>query len=190
MTEAWGAVVAAVAAGVFGIAGAFMGLYVGRRQTIDQADVEHGHWLRGQRCEAYVAYLSAYEDAETALGELVFYLPRHVDPSSYSPGQFDQERRLFFETAINQSMGSIMVKLEAVQLLGPAEVAQVASNMGSALSGVTVDIARYGSGASVPDGCEARQADFQRRLFGAADLRRVFSERAKLVIATPPRPQG
>ncbi|WP_345656587.1 hypothetical protein [Streptomyces siamensis] len=48
MSEAWAAIIAAVAAGVFGIAGILTGIVAGRRQTVDQATVEHGQWLRGQ----------------------------------------------------------------------------------------------------------------------------------------------
>ncbi|WP_333774484.1 hypothetical protein [Streptomyces sp. IBSBF 3136] len=58
-----GAVVAAAAAGVFSIIGILAGLYVGRRQTVDQASVEHAQWLRNQRQEAYLQLVDAWEAA-------------------------------------------------------------------------------------------------------------------------------
>ncbi|KUN38275.1 hypothetical protein [Streptomyces olivochromogenes] len=63
MTDAWAAIVAAIAAGVFGIGGTFAGIYVGRRGVTDQAVVEHGQWLRGQRQEAYLLLLDAWDAA-------------------------------------------------------------------------------------------------------------------------------
>ncbi|WP_367324743.1 hypothetical protein [Streptomyces sp. HUAS ZL42] len=48
MGEQWGTVVAAL----IGVGGVFGGIFLGRRQVTDQAAVEHGQWLRGQRREA------------------------------------------------------------------------------------------------------------------------------------------
>ncbi|MEU9900749.1 hypothetical protein ACIBCS_36155 [Streptomyces phaeochromogenes] len=62
MNEAWAAVVA-VAAGVFALAG---GYYGSRRQ----ADVEHGQWQRGQRQEAYLALLDAWDAAMRKLTDI------------------------------------------------------------------------------------------------------------------------
>ncbi|MFJ8489432.1 hypothetical protein ACIRBZ_13855 [Streptomyces sp. NPDC094038] len=189
MTEAWGAIVAAVAAGVFGIGGAFVGLFVGRRQTIDQAQVEHGQWLRGQRREAYVAYLSAWDAAETALIMLVFDLRKHVDPSNYTEGQFERERRTFFANSTGEAMFPVMAKLEAVQLLGPVDVAEAAHQMESALGAAATEIGAYGLHASTPDGCTAKQSEFNAMLANAGTSRNRFFEQAKLIIATPPKPQ-
>lgn len=59
MSESWGMLAAAIAAGLLGIGGVLLGLVVGRRQVSDQAQVEHGQWLRGQRMEAYLEFLRA-----------------------------------------------------------------------------------------------------------------------------------
>ncbi|MFE2821919.1 hypothetical protein [Streptomyces sp. NPDC059271] len=64
MSEAWAAIIAAVAAGFFGIGGILTGIIVGRRQTTDQATVEHGQWLRGQRQAAYTEALAAWDAFE------------------------------------------------------------------------------------------------------------------------------
>ncbi|CAL9333057.1 hypothetical protein [Streptomyces sp. enrichment culture] len=64
MDQGWAAVVAAIAAGVFGITGALCGIVVGRRQ----AAVEHGHWLREQRLQAYTDLLAAWDETVHEMG--------------------------------------------------------------------------------------------------------------------------
>ncbi|MFJ6691658.1 hypothetical protein [Streptomyces sp. NPDC091294] len=68
MDQGWAAVVAAIAAGVFGITGALCGIVVGRRQAADQATVEHGHWLREQRLQAYTDLLAAWDETVHEMG--------------------------------------------------------------------------------------------------------------------------
>ncbi|MFJ4473267.1 hypothetical protein ACIP2X_38035 [Streptomyces sp. NPDC089424] len=70
MDQGWAAVIAATAAGVFGFSGVFAGLIVGRRQTTDQAAVEHGQWLRGQRQTAYLETIDALDAALTKIEDL------------------------------------------------------------------------------------------------------------------------
>ncbi|MEU1333647.1 hypothetical protein [Streptomyces sp. NPDC005865] len=69
MNESWGMVAAAVAAGVFSIVGVLLGVFVGRRQVSAQAQVEHRQWLRGQRMQAYVEFLRAWDVAMGALSD-------------------------------------------------------------------------------------------------------------------------
>lgn len=70
MSESWGMVAAAIAAGLLGIGGVLLGLVVGRRQVSDQAQVEHGQWLRGQRLEAYLEFLRAWDTALSDMADL------------------------------------------------------------------------------------------------------------------------
>ncbi|MGW1769109.1 hypothetical protein ACWCQL_34315 [Streptomyces sp. NPDC002073] len=67
MGEQLGTVIAAL----IGFGGLFVGLIVGRRQVADQAQVEHGHWLRAQRQEAYVQLLDSWETAVRKTEEIV-----------------------------------------------------------------------------------------------------------------------
>lgn len=57
MGEQWATIMAAVIA----VCGVPVGILVGRWQVTDQAAVEHGQWLRGQRQEAYIALLDAWD---------------------------------------------------------------------------------------------------------------------------------
>ncbi len=47
--------------GLFALVGAYIGYRAGRRQTSDQATVEHGQWLRGQRQHAYLAFVGTWD---------------------------------------------------------------------------------------------------------------------------------
>ncbi len=67
MGEQLGTVIAAL----IGFGGLFVGLSVGRRQVADQAQVEHGHWLRAQRQEVYVQLLDSWETAVRKTEEVV-----------------------------------------------------------------------------------------------------------------------
>lgn len=51
-----------VAAAAIALVGVLFGLVIGRRQVRDQAQVEHGQWLRGQRQEAFVNFLTAWDE--------------------------------------------------------------------------------------------------------------------------------
>ncbi|MFG2125363.1 hypothetical protein [Streptomyces sp. NPDC048710] len=48
-------------AGTFGVA--YVGYHGTRRQTADQASIEHGQWLRGRRQEGYTALFPAWDAA-------------------------------------------------------------------------------------------------------------------------------
>lgn len=188
MTDAWGAVVAAVAAGVFGVGGALVGVFVGRKQTTDQAYVEHEQWLRGQRREAYVAYLAAFDDARSKVEDVVRFLPRHIDPASYDEGQFEQQRRSFFATEIGEAMFPTLAAFEAVKLLGPDGVARAAEEMNERLDQLAGDVAGYGLHASSADDCAARQSAFNSTSFDAYRLRQSFFEAAREVMMRAPKP--
>ncbi|MDC2960374.1 hypothetical protein PO587_38710 [Streptomyces gilvifuscus] len=54
MSETTATILAAIAGGLFALAAAYIGYRAGRRQTTDQATVEHGQWLRGQRQQVRV----------------------------------------------------------------------------------------------------------------------------------------
>ncbi|MFD9629320.1 hypothetical protein [Streptomyces violascens] len=49
------------------LVGAAIAYRAGRRQVRDQGDIAHSHWLRTQREQAYVEYLSACETANDAI---------------------------------------------------------------------------------------------------------------------------
>ncbi|MFJ2241832.1 hypothetical protein [Streptomyces sp. NPDC087859] len=188
MNEAWGAVVAAVAAGVFGVGGALVGIYVGRKQTTDQAQVEHEQWLRGERREAYVAYLAAHDAASMGIMDVVLHLPRHIIPASCDETRFDEERNAFFNTAIGEAMEPAHRAVEAVKLLGPTGASLAASKADEKLNELAQTIAFWGISNPVTIGVQAKQAEFMQGISAVARLREEFFEQARQVIAKAPKP--
>lgn len=95
MDQGWAALIAAIAAGIFVLGGAWIGFLGGRRQTADQAAVEHAQWLRGQRQEAYIKFLEEWERALADFDqfeqqpEAWFQIPSEEDPEPYYV-QFDE----------------------------------------------------------------------------------------------------
>lgn len=71
MTGEVATIIAAAIAATGALVGVFSGIIVGRHQVTDQASVEHGQWLRGQRQEAYTAFLTAWDAGIPEFRELV-----------------------------------------------------------------------------------------------------------------------
>lgn len=188
MTDAWGAVVAAVAAGVFGIIGILAGILVGRRQTIDQAHVEHEQWLRGQRQETYVAYLTTWDSAMKKLCDVIVRLRQHVDPQSYAEGQAEQQRMQFFATTIGELTRPVGEKCDVVQLLGPDGAADAAAGMKEVLEQLAEDVANWGMDEPLLDEVAGKLIEFGGRLMAGYEPRGLFLAEAKSVLMTPARP--
>ncbi|MEU3990072.1 hypothetical protein AB0F24_17145 [Streptomyces platensis] len=140
MDEGWAALAAGVAALVGAVAG---GWYAGRaakqgaekaaeavlRQVVDQGAIEHGHWLRGQRQEAYVAFLAAWDASMARIetqGELSFLIMtgKKAEPSRHSN---DARVRL------NEAREAAVSVYERVLILGPEPAEVTAAAMMNAL---------------------------------------------------------
>ncbi|MEV6379027.1 hypothetical protein AB0M31_06345 [Streptomyces sp. NPDC051773] len=189
MNEAWGAVVAAAAAGVFGVGGVLAGIYVGRRQTTDQAQVEHEQWLRGQRREAYIAFLAVFDRANKQVDEVTESIEKYLDPAQYDEGRFEEQRRAFFEEKVGGAWEMHYAAYDAVLLLGPTSVAEAATAMHEAWDHYCIAASMIGfSGASTTE----EKAAARRELMGWTgqiwNLREAFFTKARQVIATAPRP--
>lgn len=122
-------IIALVAAGV-GLIGAIGGAAIGgaaaargarigaetaaratEKQVSDQADADHGHWIRDQRLEAYRAMLLAYEAyivAASAAQRVLEGAVRELD---------DAER-----TALSSAVRAVMSAYFTVRLVGPVAV--------------------------------------------------------------------
>ena len=184
MSESWGAVVAAVAAGVFGIAGTFAGIFVGRRQTTDAAAVEHRQWLRGQRQEAYVAFLAAWDNLVRAMS--AYARPQTEAEVSASYEEVDAD----FIANVLEPSRAVATLLERVQLLGPElpSSAAVAMHEGAeAICGeLTIYVMRIGP---TGEGVGERWLEFAQRLGALSVLRATFFQEARAQIMTAPHPR-
>lgn len=120
---------AALIAGFAGMAGALGGAFVGalaavrgarigaekaaetaRQQVEDQASVDHYHWLRQQRLEAYTALLTAYD----AYSSSVYRAGRKV--VSLSPGAGIPEEEM---EEVSRARLAIRRERQRVKLVGP-----------------------------------------------------------------------
>lgn len=132
MTEAWGVVIAALVAGVVAVAGSFIGLYVGRRQVQDEAQVEHEQWLRGQRQEVYTAVLAAWDQADKGmdwvLGVVHEEEERLTDPTSSPYSSEDAWGHL------KEALEPTRVAMERIRLLGPSPVTSACGEAWEALN--------------------------------------------------------
>ncbi|KPC69086.1 hypothetical protein KVH31_34815 [Streptomyces olivaceus] len=120
MDQGWAAVIGAAAAGTFGIAGSLAGITVGRRQTTDQASVEHQQWMRDQRQTAYVNLLNTWDQA---VGELESVVDDwdDIDRDMTERGVTDEFPNVI-RGRLSAAWGVTSAALERVSLLGPAAV--------------------------------------------------------------------
>ncbi|MFE9476218.1 hypothetical protein [Streptomyces griseofuscus] len=120
MNEAWGAVIAAIAAGIFGIGGILAGIYVGRRQTTHQATVEHGQWLRDQRQQAYLAFIATWDTSIETVRELQEKWEARVFAYQQDGTLPDPAGEAYSRSM--EAWQAIRRDLERVELLGPQRI--------------------------------------------------------------------
>lgn len=135
MTEGWGMVAAAAIA----LMGVFSGLFIGRRQVRDQAQVEHGQWLRGQRQEAFVQLIAAWDEvlpkfeARVESDEGLAYIDRmdSWDDASMSVA-----------VGMEADRAPLRRAAERVQMLGPESVDGAVDAMLGTVEKLTVGIGK------------------------------------------------
>lgn len=183
MNEAWAAIVAAIAAGVFGIAGSIAGLYIGRSQTADQADVEHGQWLRGQRQEAYVTLIDAWDSAMRTLQSA-------VDDWEQANEEIGHGLQHTMDDFVTRRAGmaweQIARPIEGAHLLGPGPVEEAVGELQSAFEAMTQFL--YSQATPVPPGTEDHWGPWAVLRSHAHQARRGLVAAAKDTLGTPPRP--
>ncbi|MEV8547233.1 hypothetical protein [Streptomyces sp. NBC_01261] len=182
MSEAWAAVVAAVAAGFFGIGGILTGIIVGRRQTTDQATVEHGQWLRGQRQQAYLAFLSAAGTGFNALAHLLVELDQRLPAPTDSRGVMD------FALRIQEITLSASKAEESIQLLGPTSVVGPTEDWGMLMYQLSEELRQYARTPHSDEEVEAKSRDLLNRLTSLHLKRQTVFESVRQVLAAPPVP--
>ncbi len=140
----WGTVVAASIA----VLGVLAGIYVGRWQITDQARVEHGQWLRGQRQEAYVALLDAWDTCVKQFQEMVD--EDHVEEEYHAAetyegdGWEESEKSIWSRTYAISELAQPAI--ERVELLGPEDVDEACTHLAAALKALS-ETARLKAGS-------------------------------------------
>jgi hypothetical protein len=185
MNEATGAVVAAIAAGAFGIGGSFLGIYVGRRQTTDQAQVEHGQWLRGQRQEAYVQFLNAWEEAITLDKDYAANWVYMTAEIPHFEGDGEEAMLESVTERTQQALDKVRPFLERVQILGPTGVELAATDLNTTLVDLRNELLHLVPGNGPED---ASWELFGRLMSWAPQQRERFVKAARDVMRAAPRP--
>ncbi|MGY1583768.1 hypothetical protein [Streptomyces sp. MN13] len=92
----------------------------GRRQTADQATVEHGQWLRGQRQQAYLAFVGTWDTrverlqgAQDAWESRVY--EHRQDDALEDPAEAA-------DRVLAEAWRAVRRDLERVELLGPQRI--------------------------------------------------------------------
>lgn len=124
MDQGIAAVVAAGAASVVTLAGSAIAYQAGRRQVRDQGAIEHAHWLRGQREQAYLSFLASCERAAAA-GRSRRNLVDEIESASADGGTAQEEvqasaRRAAYQ--FSEAVDQILEPLNRIKMLGPEVV--------------------------------------------------------------------
>lgn len=185
MDEPWGMVAAAVVAGVLGIGGVLLGLLVGRRQVSDQAQVEHGQWLRGQRLQSYLEFLHAWDAALSALSDTQEDWPAELEVVERD-GHDETARRMQAQVAsrINDAVADAVdagerAALVATPVLGD-QLAETLRRLMLLSSGL------HSRARHRPD--EPQWPQWNRGASEAVEARKAFFRLAKEDLETVPKP--
>ncbi|MFD7980236.1 hypothetical protein [Streptomyces sp. NPDC059071] len=157
MDQGVAAVVAAGAAFTAALTGSFVGAWVGRRQVRDQAQVEHDQWLRGQRQEAYLAVITAWDEAIANFDRRVLDVEEMHNVEQ--AGALEEVHNAAI-SGMDAERAPLQRAVDRVRMLGTAPVEQAAVTlMGSADEIVRGVIAHFQGGVDpYQDYRRARQA--------------------------------
>ncbi|MFB7592333.1 hypothetical protein [Streptomyces sp. NPDC056169] len=183
MDQGWAAV---TAAGVAVLGSLVVGFRAGRRTVRDQAQVEHGQWLRNQRQEAYVKVLDTWDRAMSAFETIIDGSEERKEAHGWETDNVGSNpflsTVLFAE--VDRISGPSNEALERVRLLGPDPVERAAKNLEDALKGI--------GGAIRANSGEDELQDWPNHAFwnearrNATECRREFFDLARSVIRTAP----
>ncbi|MFJ1708745.1 hypothetical protein [Kitasatospora sp. NPDC088346] len=137
MDQGVAAVVAAAVAGIVAVTGSFVGVWVGRRQVQDQAKVEHGQWLRGQRQEAFVDFLAVWDATVGQLAGRMLNL-YEIEQLDNEDG-WDAAGELNAEELHHERL-PVARAGERVVMLGPESVAVAAAGMLDAIDALAAGV--------------------------------------------------
>ncbi|MEU9998092.1 hypothetical protein [Streptomyces sp. NPDC050848] len=164
-----------VVAAAIALIGVLCGLFIGRRTVRDQAQVEHSQWLRGQRQEAYVQLLAAWDDLLPRLEQMVL-----SDDDIAGIDQHDawEAAGCSARDGVDLYRAPLRRAVERVEMLGPEEVEHAASALGETgrILGNCI-VAQYG--IVLEEGVGRRPLE----LFDQS-IERVDNQRAAFVAAT------
>ncbi|MFD9441802.1 hypothetical protein ACFWBR_27115 [Streptomyces sp. NPDC060006] len=170
--------------GLFALAGAYIGYRAGRRQTSDQAIVEHGQWLRGQRQHAYLAFVGTWDTWVESLQGVQQSWESRVH--EYQQDHAVEDPAEAASRLLGEAWRAVRGDLERVELLGPQRIDFAVRAMEEAFVGMRDVITAQGQvGATCPHWDEWNPA-----LILANTARFNFHAAAIRTLRQPPSPAG
>ncbi|MCX4869813.1 hypothetical protein OHU11_00295 [Streptomyces sp. NBC_00257] len=163
------------------------GFFLGRRQVRDQAAVEHGQWLRGQRQDAYVALLDAWDTAvkefqeEIDQGEYFDEIAAHEEARMGDSFWEDHEEST--AAHVDRISEGVQRPLERVLLLGPELVDKACINLAEALEALGSSVRSKSGTSGWPN------YDMYRDMYrNAGKARSAFLDASRESMRAAPRP--
>ncbi|MGY3845079.1 hypothetical protein ACWV2X_07520 [Streptomyces hydrogenans] len=117
------------------LAGAVIAYRAGRRQVRDQGDIAHSQWLRTQREQAYVEYLSGCEAATDAVYKCCLKFDEaliQISSPDFNGNRAEVAASIGIDEAYNL-VDDTQKNLNRIIMLGPDLVAEQAERLRSAL---------------------------------------------------------
>lgn len=170
-----------VVAAVVAVIGTFGGLYLGRQQAKDQAQVEHGQWLRDQRQSAYADFLTAWDAAGKSLNQMeeTWDAWTAVHDPNY-PGDVEEAMKDRMTNHLIPVFAPVRLALERVQLLGPEEIDSASEAMFDGLADL--------GGLLVVQVGQEDWPNYHRVREGVRTKRQAFLDAARKVTREAPAP--
>ena len=127
MSDQWPVILTAALglAGTFGVS--YLGYRGTRRQTADQASIEHGQWLRERRQEAYTALFPAWDVAVKDLREFQYGWQQLMEAQEEEDEGY--EPWFLVEQKADDVYAALRPHIELCELLGPQNVNQAAEGL-------------------------------------------------------------
>ncbi|MBG7696629.1 hypothetical protein HCJ76_00565 [Streptomyces sp. MC1] len=174
----------AIVGGLIALAVAYIGYRTGRRQTTDQATVEHGQWLRGQRQQAYLAFVDTWDTWAEALQGLQQSWEPWV--RAYEQGDRPDDPTEESSRLLGDAWRALRRDLERVELLGPQQIDVAVRAMVDAFREMRdVIAAQMSTGATCP-----RWDEWNPVTVRANTARLNFHAAAIETLRQPPSPEG
>jgi hypothetical protein len=190
MSDTAATIFSATAGGAFALAVAYISYRAGRRQTTDQATVEHGQWLRGQRQQAFATYLEAWDRAQQALEDIAKNIDEHTSPEYFDQERYDEEVAANMSRLLDEAVEPIQKPYEQLMLIVPPEVLGLVDRAAEklfAMSGRLRDWALCGWDGEAN---RSHHAQFHRTAGEAVDLRAELFQASRAFLLSPPAPGG
>ncbi|MWA08141.1 hypothetical protein [Streptomyces sp. BA2] len=173
-------------AGLLGIAGVLLGLFVGRRQVSDQAQVEHGQWLRGQRLQAYLDFLHSWGAAMSAMEDLQEERGAELDLAVENVGEVGLAERMQ-EVVVARANGPLAEAADAAERATLVATPPLEEQVEDVLQRLMVLSSGLHSRARY-ESANPEWAAWNRGALEAREARTVFFRQAKADLETVPKP--